>query len=70
MIHIETSEYHWKGPVQHLPGFDKKYRNIVDYILTITDEIWEQKAISVIHDTYEETLLSIMVRLSQKACTP
>lgn len=57
MIHIETAEYHWKGPVQHLPGFDKKYRNIVDYILTITDEIWEQKAISVINDTYEENIV-------------
>jgi predicted ester cyclase len=57
MIHIETSEYHWNGPIQNLPGFDKKYKNIVDYILTITDEIWEQKDISLIYDTYDENIV-------------
>jgi hypothetical protein len=33
MIHIETEEYTLDGPVQTLPGFENKYRNIVDYIL-------------------------------------
>ncbi|WP_461206268.1 ester cyclase [Clostridium sp. DL1XJH146] len=37
---------------QELDGFDPKYKDIVDYILSITHEIWEEKGIGVIYDTY------------------
>jgi predicted ester cyclase len=39
---------------QELPGFDKKYTSIVDYILKITHQIWEERGIGVIYDTYDE----------------
>ncbi|SHH79008.1 ester cyclase [Clostridium grantii] len=37
---------------QELIGFDPKYKDFVDYILKITHEIWEEKGIGVIYDTY------------------
>lgn len=37
---------------QSLPGFDKEYNDIVDYILKITHRIWEEKGIGIIYDTY------------------
>lgn len=37
---------------QDLPGFDKEYHDIVDYILKITHRIWEEKGIGIIYDTY------------------
>lgn len=49
MIH-ET--YHVGNKYQSMPGFDDRYKNIVDYILQITDDIWEKKKINVIHETY------------------
>lgn len=43
---------------QHdLKGFDPKYKNIVDYILKITHEIWEEKGIGVIYDTYAKNII-------------
>ena len=39
---------------QKMEGFDEKYDNIVDYIAKITHEIWEEKGIGVIYDTYAE----------------
>lgn len=57
MIHIETQEYTLDGPTQTLPGFDDKYHNIVDYILKITDEIWEKKAIWEINNTYTKDIV-------------
>jgi len=51
-MHTETEIYIENGKKQELPGFDKKYKNIVDYILKITDEIWEEKKIHVINQTY------------------
>ena len=51
MIYIENDIYTINGEHQDLPGFDDKYVNLVDYILKITDEIWEQRAIWVIYDT-------------------
>lgn len=39
-------------PRQKLDGFDDKYRDFVDYILRITHEIWEEKGIGVIYETY------------------
>jgi predicted ester cyclase len=57
IIHIETAEYKRDGVFQSLPGFDSKYYNIVDYILKITEVIWEHKEIEVIYDTYEKDIL-------------
>ena len=39
---------------QVLDGFDPKYRSIVDYIIGITYDIWEQKGIGEIRGTYAE----------------
>jgi predicted ester cyclase len=52
MIFTEEVEYKLNEGKQNLPGFDAKYLNIVDYILKITEEIWEQRAVWVIYDTY------------------
>ena len=41
---------------QNLPGFDSKYQNIVDYILEITDKIWEEREIWLIYDTYGDDI--------------
>ncbi|MEM1214327.1 MAG: ester cyclase [Bacteroidota bacterium] len=57
MIYSENTVYQLDGQQQDLPGFDEKYANIVDYVLKITDEIWEQRAIWVINETYTEDVL-------------
>ena len=57
MIHIETEQLKKDGVKQNLPGFDNKYHNIVDYILEITEDIWEKKEIDVIYDTYAKDIL-------------
>ena len=52
MIYTQKEIYTLNGATQDLPGFDKKYLNIVDYILRITEDIWEKKQIHVINETY------------------
>lgn len=42
---------------QTMKGFDSKYRDFVDYILRITHEIWEEKGIGVIYDTYHNNVV-------------
>ncbi len=39
-----------------LPGFDKEYKDIVDYILRITHRIWEERSVGVIYDTYHNEI--------------
>lgn len=56
MIFTETAIYERDGVKQGLPGFDEKYHNIVDYILKITEEIWEKRAIWVIYETYSPSI--------------
>ncbi len=41
---------------QNLEGFDDEYEDFVDYILTITHTIWEEKGIGVIYDTYSNNV--------------
>ncbi|MCI9977431.1 ester cyclase [Clostridioides difficile] len=41
---------------QEIPGFDSKYRDFVDYIMKITHNIWEEKGIGVIYDTYHNNV--------------
>ncbi len=41
------------GPRQALPGFPDRYRDIVDYIVRITREIWIDGAVGLIYDTYD-----------------
>lgn len=41
---------------QNLKGFDDKYEDFVDYILTITHTIWEEKGIGVIYNTYSNNV--------------
>jgi predicted ester cyclase len=57
IIHKETKQFKRDGLQQNLPGFDSKYHNIVDYILKITEDIWEKKEIEVINETYEKDIL-------------
>lgn len=45
-----------KGPssrTQPLAGFDAHYGDIVDYIVRITEEIWRDRAIGRIYETYD-----------------
>ena len=56
MIFTENIDYKLNHGKQELPGFDSKYLNIVDYILKITEEIWEDRAIWVIYDTYFDNI--------------
>ena len=44
---VKVTERH-----QEITGFDKDYRDVVDYVLKITHRIWEEKGIGVIYDTY------------------
>ncbi len=42
---------------QSMRGFDEKFVDIVDYIVRITHEIWEEKSIGRIYDTYAHNVL-------------
>jgi len=37
---------------QNMAGFDDRFTDIVDYIIRITHEIWDEKGIGVIYETY------------------
>lgn len=39
-----------------LKGFDPKFRDLPDYILGITKEIWEDRGIATLHKYYSDTL--------------
>ena len=41
---------------QKMPGFDPQYRDFVDYIMKITHQIWEERGIGVIYDTYHNNI--------------
>ncbi len=43
---------HDAKPQQSMEGFDPKFKDIVDYIIRITHEIWEEKAIGKLYDYY------------------
>ena len=44
------------GPrTQKLDGFEPKFVDIVDYIVRITDEIWADRAMGRIYDTYDSS---------------
>lgn len=45
-----------KKKEQKLPGFGAEYRDFVDYIMKITHNIWEEKGIGVIYDTYHNNV--------------
>ena len=40
---------------QAMAGFEDRFTDIVDYIVRITDEIWQHRAIGYIRDTYDPT---------------
>ncbi len=42
---------------QKLAGFEPQYVNIIDYIIRITHQIWEEKDIGYIYDTYSHDCL-------------
>lgn len=44
------------NPQQSLQGFDPKFTDFVDYIIRITHEIWEEKAIGKLYDYYANTV--------------
>lgn len=41
---------------QSMQGFDPKFADFVDYIIGITHEIWEEKAIGKLYDYYANTM--------------
>ncbi len=41
---------------QPMAGFDNKFSDFVDYIIRITHEIWEEKAIGKLYDYYANTI--------------
>ncbi len=41
---------------QRMDGFDPKFSDIVDYIIRVTHEIWEEKAIGKLYDYYANTV--------------
>ncbi|GAA0182947.1 ester cyclase [Clostridium sediminicola] len=41
---------------QKLEGYDEKYNDFVHYIIKITHDIWEEKGIGVIYDTYSNNV--------------
>lgn len=43
-------------PRQQMEGFDSRFTDIVDYIIRITHEIWEEKAIGRLYDYYANTI--------------
>jgi predicted ester cyclase len=43
------------GPKQSMRGFEKTYRNIIDYIVRITYQIWEDRDVEYIAATYSDT---------------
>ena len=43
-------------PAHSLQGFDPKFNDIVDYIIRITHEIWEEKAIGKLYNYYANTV--------------
>ncbi|MFE7084238.1 ester cyclase [Priestia megaterium] len=45
-----------KNSKQKLNGFNNSYLDIVDYILKITHQIWEEKSIGVIYDNYSNNV--------------
>ncbi|MCS0542746.1 hypothetical protein NXY55_22485, partial [Aeromonas veronii] len=51
-IHLEESEQ----KKQSMRGFNPEYNNIVDYIVKITRQIWKEKDIGLIYDTYSTSV--------------
>lgn len=41
---------------QSMKGFNSEYNNIVDYIVKITRQIWKEKDIGLIYDTYSTSI--------------
>lgn len=57
--HTDYNDFiHNPDAPQKLDGFDPKYKDIIDYILRITHEIWEERGIGVIFDTYHNSTIA------------
>ena len=41
---------------QSMQGYSPRYKNIVDYIIGVTHEIWEEKGIGLLYDYYANTM--------------
>ena len=51
--HIDYNDFvREPDSLPHMEGFSADYRDIVDYILRITHEIWEERGVGRIYDTY------------------
>lgn len=55
---------------QNLVGFDPKYKDIVDYILRITHEIWEERGVGIIFDTYHNNTIAHNCSLTSSGVLP
>jgi predicted ester cyclase len=50
---VEGDETQPVGRAQPMAGFEPRFTDIVDYIVRITDEIWQDRAIGYIRETYD-----------------
>jgi len=56
-IDIQRLQGHADGQRLHsMQGFDDRFTDIVDYIIRITHEIWEEKAVGTLYDYYANTI--------------
>lgn len=56
--HYDYNDYlNLEAKGQVLDGFDPAYKDFVDYILKITHQIWEEKGIGIIYDTYHNNVV-------------
>jgi len=49
----KTGEAPARQRTQPMAGFEDRFTDIVDYIVRITDEIWQDRAVGYIRDTYD-----------------
>lgn len=56
--HLDYNSYSRKEKKpQSMKGFDKEYRDFIEYIIGITHRIWEEKSIGLIYDTYSSNVV-------------
>lgn len=53
----DCDAFYQAGKRQRMDGFDPQYRDIVDYIIKITHQIWEERSLGSLYDTYAEDIV-------------
>ena len=55
-VDIQHMQYQPQTRLHSMEGFDPKFADFVDYIIGVTHEIWEEKAIGKLYDYYANTV--------------